>query len=121
MIALGMLMYGIGWTVFLLPNDLPSGGRTRGIASIVYWATGLPVQYTYWEINGVLLILSLVIMGWKFSVKTVYAVLVLSFILPLIQEVTGGNSLIHDQAFHGLCTGSFLLRRRYRDSLFSQR
>ncbi len=21
MIALGMLMYGIGWTVFLLPND----------------------------------------------------------------------------------------------------
>ena len=25
MIALGMIFYGIGWTVFLLPNDLPSG------------------------------------------------------------------------------------------------
>lgn len=25
LIALGMLMYAIGWTVFLLPNDLPSG------------------------------------------------------------------------------------------------
>lgn len=25
MIALGMLMYGVGWTVFLLPNDIPSG------------------------------------------------------------------------------------------------
>ena len=25
-IALGMMMYGIGWTVFLLPNDLPCSG-----------------------------------------------------------------------------------------------
>lgn len=25
MIALGMIMYGIGWTVFLLPSDIPSG------------------------------------------------------------------------------------------------
>lgn len=35
-IALGMILYGIGWTVFLLPNDLPSGA-VPGIASIVYW------------------------------------------------------------------------------------
>ena len=39
LIALGMLMYAIGWTVFLLPNDLPSGA-VPGIASIVI---GLPV------------------------------------------------------------------------------
>ena len=49
MIALGMIFYGIGWTVFLLPNDLPSGA-VPGIASIVYWGTGLPVQYTYFAI-----------------------------------------------------------------------
>ena len=50
MIALGMLMYGVGWTVFLLPNDIPSGA-VPGIASIVFWATGFPVQYTYLIIN----------------------------------------------------------------------
>lgn len=72
----------------LLPNDLPSGA-VPGIASIVYWATGLPVQYTYLGINGVLLILSLVILGWKFSVKTIYAVFVLTSILPIIQDLTG--------------------------------
>ena len=48
----------------LLPNDLPSGA-VPGIASIVYWATGLPVQYTYLGINGALLILSLVIFGME--------------------------------------------------------
>ena len=46
MIALGMIFYGIGWTVFLLPNDLPSGA-VPGIASIVYWGTGLPVPVSY--------------------------------------------------------------------------
>ena len=51
MIALGMLFYAIGWTVFLLPNDITTGG-VPGIASIVYWATGINVQYTYFAING---------------------------------------------------------------------
>ena len=26
MIAIGMILYGIGWTVFLLPNDITTGG-----------------------------------------------------------------------------------------------
>ena len=34
MIALGLILYGIGWTVFLLPNDITTGG-VPGIASIV--------------------------------------------------------------------------------------
>ena len=106
LIALGMLMYAFGWTVFLLPYDLPSGA-VPGIASIVYWATGLPVQYTYLGINGVLLILSLVILGWKFSVKTIYAVFVLTSILPIIQDLTGGESLIHDQPFMACVLGAF--------------
>ena len=58
MIALGMIMYGIGWTVFLLPSDIPSGA-VPGIASIVYWGTGFPVQYTYLIINFLLLLLLL--------------------------------------------------------------
>ena len=92
MIALGMIFYGIGWTVFLLPNDLPSGA-VPGIASIVYWGTGLPVQYTYFAINALLLLLSLKILGWKFSMKTVYAVFVLTFFLSVIQrfDIPGFN------------------------------
>ena len=36
MIALGMILYGIGWTIFLLPNDITTGG-VPGIASIVFF------------------------------------------------------------------------------------
>ena len=105
MIALGMLMYSIGWTVFLLPNDITTGG-VPGIASIVYWATGVNVQYTYFAINGALLVASLIILGWKFSVKTVFAVFTMTTILPIIQGATAGLHLLHDQPFMACVIGA---------------
>ena len=94
MIALGMVLYGIGWTVFLLPNDITTGG-VPGIASIVYFATGFPVQYTYFAINFLLLLLALRVLGWKFSVKTIFAVFTLTFFLSIIQKLTEGVVLLH--------------------------
>ena len=107
LIALGMLMYAIGWTVFLLPNDLPSGA-VPGIASIVYFATGFPVQYTYFSINLVLLLLSIRILGWKFSIKTVFAVFTLTFFLSVIQKLAEGVVLLHDQPFMACVIGASL-------------
>ena len=85
MIALGLILYGIGWTVFLLPNDITTGG-VPGIASIVYFATGFPVQYTYFSINLILLLLSIRILGWKFSIKTVFAVFTLTSSFPSFRD-----------------------------------
>ena len=98
MIALGMIMYGIGWTVFLLPNDITTGG-VPGIASLVYFATGLPVQYVYFGINFLLLLLAIRILGWKFSIKTIFAVFTLTSFLPIIQQLTDGVHLLNDQPF----------------------
>ena len=109
MIALGLILYGIGWTVFLLPNDITTGG-VPGIASIVYFATGFPVQYTYFSINLILLLLSIRILGWKFSIKTVFAVFTLTFFLSIIQRL----------AFHGVCHRCIPLRRRHRHRFFFQ-
>ncbi len=105
MIALGMVMYGIGWTVFLLPNDITTGG-VPGIASIVYFATGFPVQYTYFGINAFLLLLALRILGWKFSVKTIFAVFTLTFFLSVIQKIVGDTRLLHDQPFMACVLGA---------------
>lgn len=105
MIALGMILYGIGWTVFLLPNDITTGG-VPGIASIVYFATGLPVQYVYFAINAFLLLLSIKILGWRFSLKTIYAVFVLTFFLGAIQNVTAGLTLLQDQPFMACVLGA---------------
>ena len=104
MIALGMIMYGIGWTVFLLPNDITTGG-VPGIASLVYFATGLPVQYVYFGINFLLLLLAIRILGWKFSIKTIFAVFTLTSFLPIIQQLTDGVHLLNDQPFMACVIG----------------
>lgn len=38
MIAVGMLSYCIGWTIFLLPNNIATGGLA-GLSSIIFWGT----------------------------------------------------------------------------------
>ena len=77
MITIAMLSYCIGWTIFLLPNNISTGG-VAGVSSILYWATGFPAQLSYFIINLVLLACALAILGWRFCVKTIYAVTVLT-------------------------------------------
>lgn len=104
LIGLGMIMYAIGWTVFLLPNNLPSGA-VPGIASIIYWASGFPVQYTYVMINATLLVLALKILGLKFCMKTIFAVCVLTVMLPVMQHFVTG-SIINNQPFMACVLGA---------------
>ena len=68
MITIAMLSYCIGWTVFLLPNNITTGG-VPGIASIIYWGAGIPVQITYFGINAILMVLALRILGLKFCYR----------------------------------------------------
>lgn len=104
-IFFGMLLYGIGWTVFLLPNHIMTGG-VAGISSIIFFASSFPVQYTYFIINFFLLLLALKIIGGKFCIKTIYAVCVLTCLLSVIQKVVGGASLLHDQPFMACVIGA---------------
>ena len=85
-VSIGILMYALGWTIFELPIEI-TGGGVPGISSVVYYATGLPVQYTYFAINGILLILSVIILGWKFSIKTIFACILMTLVLPIIQNL----------------------------------
>ena len=36
MIAVGMMSYALGWTIFLLPNNVSTGG-VAGLSSIAFW------------------------------------------------------------------------------------
>ncbi len=103
-IAIGMLSYCIGWGIFLLPNNITTGG-IAGVSSILYWGTGIPVQVSYSIINGALLLGALRILGWKFCVKTVYAVSVLTISVALTQEYYDGH-LLADQPFMAAIIGA---------------
>ena len=85
-ITLGLLLYTFGWTVFLLPYEIVTGGVT-GISAIVYYATGFPIEYTYLVINIVLLVMALKILGLRFMIKTIYAIVVLALFLSIAQQI----------------------------------
>jgi uncharacterized membrane-anchored protein YitT (DUF2179 family) len=89
-ITLGLVLYSFGFTFFLMPYEIVTGG-VAGIAAIVEYATTFPNQYTYFLVNAALLIVGLKILGWKFLVKTIYAILMLTFLLGLMKELVPRN------------------------------
>lgn len=105
MITIAMISYGLGWTVFLLPNNIATGGLA-GISSVIFWGTGIPVQYSYFVINAVLILIALKVLGLKFCIKTIYAVSVLTIWLSLIGRFTGDMHLLSDQPFMAAVIGA---------------
>lgn len=85
-ITLGLMLYTFAFTVFLLPYQIVTGG-IAGVGAILFYATGFPVQYTFFLINAVLIVAALKILGWRFLMKTIYATFALTFLLEMAQEV----------------------------------
>ncbi len=85
-ITFGLIIYALAWVLFMLPYQITTGGVT-GISAIVYYATGLELQNTYFIINAVFLIFALKILGPRFSIKTIYAIFMLTFLLWAFQQI----------------------------------
>ena len=86
LITLGVVAYALGWTLFLLPNNLIGGG-VSGFASIVYYATGVEMGITYFVINVILLLVGTKILGTGFGGKTIYAIIMTSLMLSVMPKL----------------------------------
>ena len=88
LVTLGMLLYVLAWTVFLMPNNLVGGGIS-GLSAMIQYATNgvLKSGYTYFVINVVLLIIGLFTLGRQFGIKTVYAIVITSVGLNVFQDL----------------------------------
>lgn len=114
-IAIGLLINTLAWNLFLFPHEVAGGGAT-GIAAIVMYATkgllpeevqafftmlgmesvggGVPITVTFFAINAVLLIASIKILGFQFSIRSIFGVLCLTIWLwipfrDLYEQYTG--------------------------------
>lgn len=88
MITIGLFIFVLGWTAFLIPSEIIGGG-VSGIGTILFFATekAIPVGYTYLALNVILLILALKILGAGFGVKTVYGIVVASVLFSVMQKI----------------------------------
>ncbi len=112
-ITIGLLCYVLGWDVFLLPNNMVGGGVT-GIAAILLYAFNIPVSYSFFVINLILLLIALKVLGKGFGVKTVYAIIVTSVFFDIvpsylpdvfIQEIAINNGKLLCAIFGGVVSG----------------
>lgn len=108
-ITIAMLMGAVGLNLFLLPHEITTGGIT-GIASIVFWGTGIKVQHTYFFLNALLLLGALRVLGWRFCAKTIYSVIVFTVATSLLQTyVTPTFHLLADQKFMACIVGGVFM------------
>jgi len=84
-ITVCLFIIALGWTAFLIPNNMLGGG-VNGISVIVYWVTGLSTGITIFALNAILILFSLKVLGWKFGLKTIYCIVVMSVFFSLLQK-----------------------------------
>ena len=88
LMALGMLIYAFGWIGCILPAHCMGGGAS-GLSLLAYYLTdgAVSVGVMVFIINAVLLVIAGFIVGWKFGIKTIYCVVMLSLMMSLLQRL----------------------------------
>ena len=84
-ITIGLFINAISWNAFLIPSKIVGGGVT-GLATLIYFATDIPIFISYLVINAILILLAIKILGKSFGIKTVYAILVLSLFFSILPQ-----------------------------------
>ncbi|MBR5835811.1 MAG: YitT family protein [Bacteroidales bacterium] len=105
LVTVGVIAYALGWSIFLLPNNLIGGG-VSGFASILYYATGFPMGATYFILNALLILIGTKILGTGFGGKTIYAIFMTSIMLSVMPKIIPSD-FIHEFALSNgkiICT-----------------
>ena len=84
-ISLGLIIYAFAWICIMAPAQIVGGGAS-GIALIIQEATGLPMGLGFLIVNAILLIIAIILIGPKFGVKTIYAILFISAAMSIMQQ-----------------------------------
>ena len=115
-IFIGLAIFAAGYTYFMLPYKIMSGGIS-GVAALIYYGTGFHAGYSYFIINTLLIVMAWYTLGWRFCVRTTVATVVVSFMIDTLQiSITevgpdGKETLtrvLGDQLFMACVIGSML-------------
>ena len=85
-IILGLILYSLGFTAFILPHEVVIGG-VAGVGTLVYFATAglIPVAVTQYAVNLLLLAMAFKIVGKTFVLRTVFGATVISLAIGLFE------------------------------------
>ena len=106
MIVLGLVCYCFGFSAFILPEQVVTGG-VIGLASLFHYAWGWNVAVVNYTINILLLVVAFRTVGKQFVVRTIFGATLASVLLyimvPLFQE-----QIVKEQPFMSIIIGATL-------------
>ncbi len=108
MIIIGVLLYGFGFSAFILPEHVVIGGVT-GLGTIVYFLTGKRylIGVTQYIINLLLLAVAWRVVGKNFVVRTIFGATAISLVTMVMPEMFDGP-IVPGQSFMNICIGAVL-------------
>ena len=73
------------------------GGGVTGLATIIYWVTGLPTGISIFALNAILILIAFRSLGRRFALSTIYSVIVTSVVFYILQEYVFLAPIIEDR------------------------
>ena len=85
-IILGLVLYAIGFTAFILPHEVVIGG-VAGVGTLIYFATNglIPVAVTQYGVNLLLLAMAFKVVGRTFVMRTIFGATIISLSIGLFE------------------------------------
>ncbi len=113
LMTIGMFIYSFGWIGCILPVDGIGGGASglsiiicRGIST--RWGVEIEIGTMVFIINAILLLISGFIVGWKFGIKSIYCIVVLSIAMNTWQSILGETQLFVIDTFLSIVLGAII-------------
>jgi uncharacterized membrane-anchored protein YitT (DUF2179 family) len=104
-VIIGSAIIAFAFNVFLLPNQIASGG-VSGISTILLTVLGWEPAYVQWAFNIPLFIAGVVLLGKQFGVKTLVGTLFLPFVVFLTKNIEPWtNDALLGALFGGIVVG----------------
>ena len=85
-ITLGMALYALGFSAFILPEKVVIGGLA-GIGTLIYFLTGIPVAVAQYVCNLILLAFAYKIVGRQFVLGTIFGATMISVFVGIFQPL----------------------------------
>ena len=103
--SLGLLLFSLGWTLFLIPAGI-NGGGISGVGALIYYVTGIPVGITYFAVNAILVAIAIKALGASFGTKTIVNMSIISVLLTILPKVFS-KAIIDDTFLAAVLGGIF--------------
>lgn len=104
-VLIGSAIIALAFNVFLLPNQIASGG-VSGISTILLNVLGWEPAYVQWAFNIPLFIAGVILLGKQFGVKTLVGTLFLPFVVFLTKNIEPWtNDALLGALFGGIVVG----------------